>query len=166
MMAIPTIEAWNSFSDAEIMYRRHFRNRKITFDKTVWMDWSEKVRMCILVIKFLKTYYYEYDRIHNQCAFILKNNFSLKGKSIEIRELYNCGVFHTGYEFILSTFWDYEIGVGAQNTRSGKFDLYSKAQDWFGDFVYKMKDKIGEQAANAILNAYRPLCNSKGLMDF
>lgn len=159
MLNIPTINAWSNFSDAEIMFRRYFRNRNITFDKTMWMDWAEKVRMCILVIKFLKTYYFEYDNVYRNCAFILKNSFSLRGKSIEIREMSQYG-YHSGYEFHLSTFWNYEIGVGAQNTRSGKFDLFSKAHSWFIDLILKMKDKIGEQAANAILNKYRSLCNS------
>ena len=67
---------------------------------------------------------------------------------------------HSGYEFHLSTFWNYEIGVGAQNTRSGKFDLYVKAEDWFRDFLFKMYEKLGEQASNAILNMYKPLCDT------
>ena len=36
------------------MFRRYFRNRNITFDKTMWMEWNEKVKFCILVINFLK----------------------------------------------------------------------------------------------------------------
>lgn len=159
MISIPNISAWSQFSDAEVMFRRYFRNRNITFDKTMWMDWDEKVRMCIFVIKFLKTYYFEYDNVYGTCAFILKNSFSVKGKSIEIREIIQYG-FHKGYEFHIGTFWNYEIGVGAQNTRSGKFDLYSRAESWFIDFIFLMRDKIGEQATNAILNKYRTLCNT------
>ena len=159
MLYIPTIKPLASFNDAEIMFRRYFRNRNITFDKTMWMEWNEKVKFCILVIKFLKTYYYEYEKIHQRCSFVLKNSFSLKGKSIEIREVYQYGM-HSGYEFHLSTFWNYEIGVGAQNTRSGKFDLYVKAEDWFRDFLFKMYEKLGEQASNAILNMYKPLCDT------
>lgn len=158
MVNIPSIKAWSNFTNAEVMYRRHIHDRKITFDKTIWMDWSEKVKMCILVIKFLKTYYYEYEKIYREYAFILKNSFSLKGKSIEIRELKSAGcIYTTGYEFYLSTFWNYEIGVDAQNTRSGKFDLYSKAESWYIDLVYKMCGKIGNQAAQAILNQYKSL---------
>lgn len=158
MVNIPSINAWSDFTDAEVMYRRYIQNRKITFDKTIWMDWNEKVKMCILVIKFLKTYYYEYNKIYRNYAFILRNSFSLKGKSIEIREIKSAGcIYTTGYEFHLSTFWNYEIGVGAQNTRSGKFDLYSKAVDWYINFVYKMCSKIGDQAAQAILNQYKSL---------
>lgn len=162
-MYIPTIKPWTSFSDAEVMFRRHFRNRNITFDKTMWMDWDEKIRMCILVIKFLLTYYNEYEKIYRTTPFILKNSFSLKGKSIEIREVMKYG-FHSGYEIHLGTFWNYEIGVGAQNTRSGKFDLHNKAWDWYLDLVYKMRDKIGEQAANAIMNRYKSLSESTGLI--
>lgn len=158
MVNIPSINAWSNFANAETMYRRHIKDRKITFDKTIWMDWNEKVKMSILVIKFLKTYYCEYDKIHSKYAFILKNSFSIKGKSIEIREIKSAGcIFTTGYEFHLSTFWNYEIGVGAQNTRSGKFDLYSKAVNWYIDFVDKMCDNIGDQAAQAILNQYKSL---------
>ena len=159
MLYIPTIKPLASFNDAEIMFRRYFRNRNITFDKTMWMEWNEKVKFCILVIKFLKTYYYEYEKIHQRCSFVLKNSFSLKGKSIEIREVYQSGM-HSGYEFHLTTFWNDEIGVGAQNTRSGKFDLYVKAEDWFRDFLFKMYEKLGEQASNAILNMYKPLCDT------
>ncbi len=163
MIYIPSINAWSSFSDAEVMFRRYFRNRNITFDKTMWMDWDEKVRMCILVIKFLKTYYTEYEKVCQSCAFILKNSFSLKGKSIEIREMSQYG-FHRGYEFHLRTFWNYEVGVGAQNTRSGKFDLYCTAQGWYNEFIQKMVNKLGEQATSAILNKYRSLSDSTRLI--